>query len=66
MNKNNYLLALNIINRMVKEGALTSEESIIAERKIAEKYCIKDKSLYRPINLIQSLPRGNMSLDKEE
>ena len=42
MNKNNYLLALNIINRMVKEGALTSEEFIIAERKIAEKYCIKD------------------------
>ncbi len=66
MNKNNYLLALNIINRMVKEGALTSEESIIAERKIAEKYCIKDKSLYRPYNLIQNPPRGNMSPDKEE
>ncbi len=66
MNRNGYLLALNIINRFIADGILTADEAVIAEEKIAEKYCIKDRSLYRPNNLIQPQPRGNMSRDKEE
>ena len=56
-----YLVAMLQAKRMLSMGILTPEDYAKIDTMIAEKYGISSCSLYRGIDLIISVFRGNMS-----
>ena len=69
---NNYLVnvasytnAIMQAKKMYEAKIIDAEDYKKIEEKMASKYCINNKSLYRQINLIQSPLRGNITPDEE-
>ena len=53
-NLESYLLSIENIKNMLKQGIIDESDFLKAERFLAEKYCIKKVSLYRENDLINS------------
>lgn len=59
-NVEKYYASLMQIKQMLKLGIINNNDFIRAERIIADKYCIKISSIYRPYDLIDFSLRGNI------
>ena len=56
----NYQLAISVLLQFLKPGLLTLNEFNKLEKKIAKKYGLKDKSIFRINNLIYPMDNANM------
>lgn len=63
-NLEQYFLAVNLLNAMLKQGIITGAEYKQAERFFAEENCIKKGSIYRQNDLINSSKRVIYSVPK--
>ena len=55
-----YELAISILFQLLESCLITKEEYDKLEKKIANKYDLKDKSIFRINNLIYPLDNANM------
>ena len=53
-----YLAALNIVKKMLEDGIIDKKDFDAAETYLANKHCIKDKSIYRLNKLINDQDYG--------
>ena len=60
-----YTNAINQAKKMFEANIIDASDFALIEDKMASKYCISYKSLYRQNNLIQSPQRGNITPDEE-
>ncbi len=56
-----YNTAMVQAKKMFSEGIIDAEDLVLIEEKLAEKYCINCKSLYRFNNLLSTSLRGNIT-----
>ena len=55
-----YELAISVLSQLLESGLITKEEYDKLEKKIAKKFGLKDKSIYRINNLIYPMDNANM------
>ena len=56
----NYQLDFSMLLELLKSGLLTRHEFNKLEKKIAKKYSLKDKSIFRINNLIYPMDNANI------
>lgn len=61
-----YVTSLSIIKNLLQKNIISHEDFIVAESYLAKKYCIKNGSLYRPNDLINSSKRVINGVPKKE
>ena len=55
-----YELAISVLSQLLESGLITKEEYDKLEKKIAKKFGLKDKSIFRINNLIYPMDNANM------
>ena len=55
-----YELAISALSQLLESGLITKEEYEKLEKRIAKKFGLKDKSIFRINNLIYPMDNANM------
>ena len=61
-----YELAISALSQLLESGLITKEEYEKLEKRIAKKFGLKDKSIFRINNLIYPLDNANMCGEESE